>query len=159
MNVQRKIIILLILAISIITCTPVMMVDRAKVEQWEQIKKRMIQEIRRFYGAPYQWGGDTPRGVDCSGMVKMIYKNAVGVDLPHNAHEMFKWGISIRSSQLDFGDLVFFSTSGNRITHTGIYVAKGYFVHASTSRGVTIDHLDETYYRTQFVGARRLIDH
>lgn len=122
-------------------------------------KNSLLPEIKKFYGAPYKWAGDSPRGTDCSGMVKTIYHNAYGIDLPHNAHQIYKNGIKISKNNLEFGDLVFFSKNGFRASHMGIYIKNGFFVHASSSRGVTLDHLSERPYSYQFMGCVRVPIH
>ena len=127
--------------------------DDATVSIEENLKK----EIKKFYGAPYKWGGSSPKGTDCSGMVKTIYKNAAGVVLPHNADMIFKSTQKISSRELHFGDLVFFSgNNGTKTTHMGMYIKSGYFVHASSSQGVILSKLDDVYYKRQFIGARRV---
>ena len=124
------------------------------------VKDRLTGEIQKFYGAPYVWGGDSPQGTDCSGMVKTIYQNAVQINLPHNANEMSKLGVGVSKNRLIFGDLVFFSDMWNgRATHMGIYIDRGYFLHASSSRGVILSKLNDNPYKRQFVGAKRIIDH
>ena len=121
------------------------------------IDEKLRLEIKKFYGAPYKWGGSTPSGTDCSGMIKTIYKNAAGINLPHNAHQIFQKTEKISPRQLLFGDLVFFSRNGGaRATHMGLYIKSGYFVHASSSRGVILSKLQDRYYKNQFIGARRV---
>jgi len=122
-------------------------------------KNPLLPEIQKFYGAPYQWAGDSPQGTDCSGMVKTVYKNAYDIDLPHNAHQIFKNGVKISKNNLQFGDLVFFSQNGFRASHMGIYIKNGFFVHASSSRGVTLDHLSERPYTYQLMGCVRVKTH
>lgn len=122
----------------------------------DELVEKMKKEIRTFYGAPYKWGGDSPRGTDCSGMIKTIYRNAVGINLPHNADEIYKRAKKIYKIDLLFGDLVFFSSDGRRATHMGLYISKGYFLHASSSRGVILSKLSDSYYKSQFIGARRI---
>jgi cell wall-associated NlpC family hydrolase len=122
----------------------------------EDLVENMKVEIKKFYGAPYKWGGETPRGTDCSGMVKTIYRNALGINLPHNAQAIFESSKRIYKLDLAFGDLVFFSSNGSRATHMGIYIDRNYFLHASSSRGVILSKLSEKYYKNQFIGARRI---
>ncbi len=125
-----------------------------------QIDDNLKREIKKFYGAPYKWGGSTPLGVDCSGMIMTIYKNAAGIDLPHNAEQMFETLTPIKKSELAFGDLVFFSSNGGlTATHVGLYVIDDFFVHASSSRGVVLSRLTDRPYRKQFIGARRVETH
>jgi cell wall-associated NlpC family hydrolase len=110
----------------------------------------------RFVGIPYLWGGNTVvDGMDCSGFVRAVY-NLCGVNIPRTSAEQFKVGRSIELCDLVDGDLVFFSTSGNRISHVGIYVGNNHFVHAPR-RGeeIKISHLQGSGYFKKFVGARR----
>lgn len=153
---------LLISLYVIVSCTPQFAPrpyfagqDRLIVSHDDLVENIKV-EIKKFYGAPYKWGGETPRGTDCSGMVKTIYRNALNIDLPHNAQAIYKESKKIFKIDLQFGDLVFFSSSGRRVTHMGIYIDKGFFVHASSSRGVILSKLSEKYYKKQFVGAGRI---
>jgi lipoprotein Spr len=127
-----------------------------QISYHEDLVEQMKTEIQKFYGAPYKWGGETPRGTDCSGMVKTIYKNAANIRLPHNAHAIYESSKKIYKVDLQFGDLVFFSSYGRRVTHMGIYIDNGFFLHASSSRGVILSKLSDPYYKSQFVGAGRI---
>ena len=121
------------------------------------LDENIIREIKKFYGAPYKWGGSSPKGTDCSGMIMTIYKNAANIALPHNADMMFKTTQKINSRDLFFGDLIFFSSARtNKATHMGMYIKGGYFVHASSSRGVILSKLNDKPYKKQFIGARRV---
>ena len=104
-------------------------------------------------------GGSTPQGTDCSGMVKTIYKNALDIDLPHNAYEIFKITIPIRKKDLLFGDFVFFNTIRNSkpVDHMGIYIDNDYFIHASNSKGVTLGKLSKNPYKNQYIGSGRIV--
>jgi len=112
---------------------------------------KLRTEINRWIGAPYRAGGTSPKGTDCSGFVYSVYKKVYGVDLPRRSRDMYKV-VSKKKKQkkLKEGDLVFFRTVGPRISHVGIYISDGYFVHASSSRGVVWSNLDEDYYRKNF---------
>ncbi|NOZ57187.1 MAG: C40 family peptidase [Calditrichaeota bacterium] len=118
----------------------------------------MALVIRQFLGAPYVWGGTSPQGVDCSGLVVAVYSQTFGMDLPHSAAALFRMGSPVSRRRLRFGDLVFFSTKGGPgPEHVGIYLGKGVFVHASTSQGVVVERLDRPYFKRRWVGARRLV--
>ena len=112
-------------------------------------------------GTPYRWGGNTPEsGFDCSGLVDYIYRNAADILLPHNSYAMSRAdGRKVkRMGDLVSGDLVFFDIGG-RISHVGVYVGKGRFVHAPNSGGtVRLDDIDGPYWRTHFAYGRRLLD-
>lgn len=118
----------------------------------------LAEEIKAFLNAPYVWGGSSPEGTDCSGFVYAVFRRAWGLTLPRSAEAMYRIGEPVERDCLRFSDLVFFEAAGvGEVTHVGIYVAKGLFVHASPTRGVVISGLDEAYYRQRYVGARRLV--
>jgi len=112
----------------------------------------VIALAKRHVGAPYRWGGSSPSGFDCSGLVRYVYSQ-VGVSLPHNAAQQFRLGTPVTRASLEPGDLVFF----DRLRHNGIYLGEGFFIHArQTGRGVNIASLDDGWYASHWVGARRL---
>jgi cell wall-associated NlpC family hydrolase len=108
----------------------------------------------------YQFGGNNPEaGLDCSGMVRYVYKNAIGLDLPHNAAEIAKRAKPIADRDLRAGDLVFFNTLGYSFSHVGIYIGDGRFIHAPSSKGrVRIVPLSNPYFAARYLGARTLLD-
>ena len=121
------------------------------------VTRRLMQEIQSYLGVPYRWGGSTRKGRDCSGFVRVVFQNAAGVKIPHSARAMFKQGKYIEEQELKYGDLVFFENIENYgVSHVGIFVGNQEFAHASTSRGVIISNLNEKYYRSRFVGARKI---
>jgi peptidoglycan DL-endopeptidase CwlO len=106
----------------------------------------------RYLGVPYRWGGASPSGYDCSGLVMYVY-GKIGISLPHHAASQFGYGRSVSRSQLRPGDLVFF----NGLSHVGIYVGGGSFVHAPhTGDVVKISSLWDSWYAATWVGGRRL---
>ncbi len=110
-------------------------------------------------GTPYRMGGRRPEtGLDCSGLVRYVYKQAHGIELPHNAKDISQRGEPVEPSELRPGDLVFFNTLGRPFSHVGIYKGEGKFVHASSRRDrkVTISDLGNRYWATRFDGARRI---
>lgn len=120
-------------------------------------QSRMMTVMKAYMGVPYLYGGDNRRGIDCSGLVMVVYRQATGLNLPHRAARLKEMGQGVSRTSLRFGDLVFFNTGSREGLHTGIYIGDSRFVHASVSRGVIVSHLDESYYNTRYIGARRLL--
>lgn len=111
-----------------------------------------------FRGVPYRWGGRSPRsGFDCSGLVQAVY-GKWGILLPRVARAQYKMGMPVKSDKLLPGDLVFFKNTYRRgLSHVGIYVGDGFFVHAArTGVGVILSRLDSGYHKQHWAGARRL---
>jgi cell wall-associated NlpC family hydrolase len=112
-------------------------------------------------GTPYRWGGNTPdSGFDCSGLIGYVYHDAAGITLPRSTREMITLrGPDIDRSQLQTGDLVFFATGGgSHVSHAGIYVGEGRFVHAPATGGtVKLDSLDKPYWQKAWLNAKRVI--
>lgn len=105
----------------------------------------------------YRRGGRSPHsGFDCSGFVHYVFAQVLGVDLPENSAAQFRDSQKIDRDDLQVGDLVFFRTRGKRISHVGIYVGDGRFIHSpTTGERVRIDRLSEHYWSHCFAGARR----
>lgn len=107
-------------------------------------------------GRPYRYGGDSPKGFDCSGLVSYSYAR-VGIRVARSTAALRGQTVLIRASALRRGDLVFFDQEGKKYSHVGIYLGDGRFVHAPSSGGeVRTDALDADYWRRHFVEARRI---
>jgi len=118
---------------------------------------KIIATALSFRGVKYRYGGATPTGFDCSGYVMYVY-NRHGIKLPRTADIQFKAGKSIKGKKdLKPGDLVFFETYEKGASHVGIYQGNDKFIHASSSRGVTVSGLSEAYYSKRYLGARRVL--
>lgn len=117
---------------------------------------------RHYLGRRYRYGGASPsRGFDCSGFVSFLLSRH-GIRAPRTAAELFRMGTPVPKGQLRPGDLVFFRNTARRrgITHVGIYIGGGKFIHASSGAGrVVITSLSDPYYAKRFAGARRLSRH
>ena len=115
-----------------------------------------VQTALLYRGIRYRYGGMSNRGMDCSGLVARVLRSH-GIDAPHNSKALYKLGEPVAREDLQPGDLVFFHTTRPGISHVGIYIGDGEFIHASSSKGaVRIDRIDEGYYRQRFVGAKRV---
>ena len=122
------------------------------------IKLSMLKSINKYKGVPYKWGGDTRRGMDCSGFTMKVYEESARTALPHHAASQYKLGKRISRKGLKFGDLVFFRDIESRgVSHVGIYVGNDNFVHASLSKGVVTSSMNQPYYKKRYVSARRLL--
>lgn len=117
---------------------------------------QILNTALSYRGVKYRFGGATPSGFDCSGFVMYVY-NRHGVKLPRTADRQYEIGKKIRQTDLRPGDLVFFETYEKGASHVGIYQGNGQFVHASSSRGVTVSRLSEEYYAKRYLGARRVL--
>jgi len=110
-------------------------------------------------GTPYRMGGRRPEtGLDCSGLVRYVYKQTQDIDLPHNARDISRQGEPVEPSELRPGDLVFFNTLGRPFSHVGIYKGDGKFVHASSRviGKVIVSDMNNRYWAARFDGARRI---
>lgn len=121
--------------------------------------RRIINYAANFIGTPYRYGGTSPRGFDCSGFVQYIYKQ-FNISLPRTAAAQYQVGSKVDKANLQSGDLVYFKCGGSGgIDHVGIYTGGGSFIHSSspTSGGVIYSSLNEGYYASKYVGARRIL--
>lgn len=111
----------------------------------------------KYIGVRYSYGGTTTKGFDCSGYVRYVFSELGVNSLARSSSSMYEQGESVDKSDLLAGDLVFFNTSGSGISHVGIYIGSGKFIHSSTSNGVTITKLNDKYYwGSKYVGAKRI---
>ncbi|MGB6522063.1 MAG: C40 family peptidase [Candidatus Cybelea sp.] len=108
----------------------------------------------RFLGVPYVFGGTSTSGFDCSGFVQHVF-GLMGISVPRTADAQYDVGRPTLGGPRA-GDLVFFDTYGG-VSHVGIYLGKGKFVHASSSHGVMVSKLSDSYWAARYVGAKRLI--
>jgi cell wall-associated NlpC family hydrolase len=111
-------------------------------------------------GSPYRLGGISPEtGLDCSGFVGHVFRQAAGVVLPRDSRSISETAQPLAPDERQPGDLVFFNTLNRAFSHVGIYLGEGRFVHASSSRtgGVVVSSLNTPYWRERFEGARRVI--
>ncbi len=130
----------------------------APVDHSSKSPRRLLADFAlKLRNIAYVRGGrELSTGFDCSGFVRYVYQHALGEDLPTNSVSQFESGEHVDKNGLRMGDLVFFRTHGKRISHVGMYLDNGLFIH-SPSRGkrVRIDHLDGSYWAKRFAGAKR----
>ncbi|MGM0545802.1 MAG: NlpC/P60 family protein [Bacteroidota bacterium] len=127
-----------------------------KISSLDEAKASLMQAYREWEGTPYELGGASEKGVDCSRFVNIVFDDYFGIDLPTNTREQLNVGSKVRRPGVRTGDLVFFRT-GRKTLHVGIAVNSGEFLHASTSSGVMISKLGQSYWRNRFLAARRVL--
>ena len=123
------------------------------------MRYQIVEFAKKYIGTPYVYGGSSPRGFDCSGFVSYVYKN-FDIKLPRMSSSQAGQGQYIPNGKLMPGDLVFFDTSGRnngRVSHAGLYIGNGNFIHSSNSNGhaVGINSLDTGYWKRAYVNGRR----
>jgi lipoprotein Spr len=122
----------------------------------EQVQNAVLLEvIDEWYGTKYRLGGSTKDGIDCSAFVQVVFSKLFQIPMPRTAKEQFETTRPVASTDLKEGDLVFFNTTGNGVSHVGIYLQNNKFVHAATSGGVMISDLAESYWQKRFLSAGR----
>ncbi|MGG1614346.1 C40 family peptidase [Paenibacillus phoenicis] len=117
---------------------------------------KLENEVDKVVGTPYLYGGTTVAGFDCSGFILYIF-DKFKLDLPRTSKSQAKEGTQVDQDNLRAGDLVFFNTDGKGISHAGIYIGDNKFAHSSSSKGVRISSLSESYYKNRYVTARRVV--
>ncbi|HTU83905.1 MAG TPA: C40 family peptidase [Candidatus Acidoferrales bacterium] len=120
-----------------------------------RIAQELTRSALRFLGTPYVFGGDSPAGFDCSAYVQHVF-GMFGISLPRTADAQYDVGRPAVGGPRP-GDLVFFETYTEGVSHVGIYIGNGEFVHASSSHGVMVSKLSEAYWASRYVGAKRLL--
>ncbi len=121
----------------------------------------IIETARGYLGVPHCMGGTTARCMDCSGLVFRVFSTN-GITLPHSSEEQARYGRIISEKEMLMpGDLLFFIRTYNTsrlITHTGIYIGEGTFIHTSSSRGVIITSMDDPYWSGRYIFGTRILE-
>lgn len=122
---------------------------------------KVISLAKSLFGKSYVWGAQGPSTFDCSGFTYYVFKNAANITLPRVSQDQSTYGTYVSKSNLKAGDLIFFDTVGpnnGAVTHVGIYIGNGQFIHAASGQGkVVINNLNSTYYVNAYVNARRVL--
>lgn len=159
MSLRRLGVLLLLLALGGCSSTPRRATTPAPIPpERSQAANAVLFRAIALVGTPYRYGGDTPQGgFDCSGLVDYVFRDAAGIDLPRTSTRMSDLGHrELPLDALQSGDLVFFA-AGRRVSHVGIYVGTGRFVHAPNTGGtVRLDSLDGPWWREHFVFGKRV---
>lgn len=130
------------------------------LERYTNAAQDVILQGLKLVGVRYRFGGnDEDSGLDCSGFVRLVFKDSIGAALPRTAREMSEIGQRIDTSQLKPGDLVFFNTMRRAFSHVGIYLGDNHFMHAPrTGAEVRVESMESSYWMQRYNGARRIID-
>ena len=113
--------------------------------------------IDEWLGTPYRYGGNSRAGVDCSGFTCKLYQQIFEQPIVRTSAQQYKAAKKTKKiKKLKEGDLVFFDDNRGRVSHVGIYLKNGYFVHSSIQRGVIISHLEESYWKQHFLGGGKI---
>jgi len=123
----------------------------------EERAEALLQTLLAL-GVDYRYGGGSyGSGFDCSGLVAHVFREAYGIELPHNARAQSEFGVHVSLSELRAGDLVFYNTQHSPFSHVGIYLGDGRFVHApKTGAQVRVESISGAYWMRRFDGARRI---
>ena len=130
----------------------------AQAKSIADARNQVVQETLKYLSIPYLWGGTHPKtGLDCSGFVQLVYSKA-GLNLPRVAREQYAASLHLKPASVLPGDMIFFAMKHPgtaKVDHIGIYVGKGFFVHASFTNGIHIDAVTNPYYYQRIVSIRK----
>lgn len=126
------------------------------VSMVNETRQSLLNAYHDWKGTPYQYGGSSRSGVDCSMFVNIVFEDYFGIELPTNTRTQLNAGEGIRRAGIRTGDLIFFRT-GRKTLHVGIMINRHEFVHASTSEGVTKSRLGQRYWANRYLSARRVL--
>lgn len=138
--------------------TPAASTDQSLFDRYAAGAQELVLRALTFVGVGYRRGGESPEtGFDCSGLVRHVYRESLGLVLPRTSREISRAGETIQRDQLQPGDLVFFNTLRRGFSHVGIYLGEHRFVHAPASGGeVRVEDMRQVYWTKRFNGARRI---
>ncbi|MEC0300927.1 C40 family peptidase [Peribacillus frigoritolerans] len=126
----------------------------ANVNKTSNKSTAIVKEAKKHLNVRYVWGGTTPKGFDCSGFLKYAFDKGANVTLPRTVSEIYKKGTRVSKPQV--GDVVFYETYIPGASHAGIYIGGNQFIHSSSSNGVSISSMDNSYWKKRYLGAKRM---
>lgn len=153
---MKKIIILFLLFLTACSNNEVKKIKNSDNNTHLQEQKKLESFYKEWHGVPYKYGGTDKNGVDCSGFVKNLFSQVYNIELPRNTTLQMKNGKKIDYFERTKGDLVFFKT-GKNTYHVGVYYENDNFIHSSTSKGVMMSNLNESYWINNFLELRRVM--
>lgn len=135
------------------------LVSRSSISRRTKLLTKLISTAHSLIGKPYVYGDNGGRGFDCSGFTYYLYLSQLEIELPRSSYDQVNVGTKVEKLDLAPGDLLFFNTSGRRISHVGIYIGDDNMIHASSGKAkVTIDSINAGYYNQRYITARRIIN-
>ena len=134
--------------------------EQSFLERYTNVAQDVILQGLKLVGVRYRWGGnDEDSGLDCSGFVRLVFKDSIGAALPRTARVMSEVGEKIDPNELKPGDLVFFNTMRRTFSHVGIYLGDNHFLHAPRKGAeVRVESMDSSYWMSRYNGARRILE-
>lgn len=130
-------------------------------EQAQIVREEFVKEAKKYLGTPYKYAGTTPDGFDCSGFVSYVAEKSCNIKLPRRSQDIFNATSYVMNKNLEIGDLLFFkTTSGDNVSHVGIYIGNDEFIHSASDgpqTGVIISSLSEKYYKRTYYQAGRFL--
>jgi hypothetical protein len=158
---KRKMAIIMLLSVLSVSFSLLWGSDvRVESQGTGKLRADILKKANTMLGIPYVSGGLTKKGLDCSGLVYVVYKEIAGITLPRMVYALSQYGRDA-GKNLSPADLLFFDTEGiGKPSHVGLYIGSGKFIHAASAgkrRGVIVSSLDEAYYKPKFLGARRVL--
>lgn len=128
---------------------------KTETERLAPQSQAILSAAHSWLGVPYKYGGNDRKGVDCSGLVLQVYKDALGIPLPRNSREQRDYCTAIAKGSLIPGDLIFFATGKDRkqVSHVGIFIGDNLMIHASSSKGVILSDINSQYYTRTYAGS------
>ena len=154
---MQVLLILFILSLSIVSaCSstssqpePRVLANYIDIQDSALVKQKLLSQYQQWQGVPYQLGGMSQAGIDCSGLIYQTFRQQLGIELPRSTDLQSQLGFKVKIGDLRAGDLIFFKTGFN-LRHVGIYIDKGMFLHASSHQGVMLSRLDNIYWREHY---------
>jgi lipoprotein Spr len=130
--------------------------EEIKLETKNILDKTLVTFINDWYGVNYKYGGSDKQGIDCSHFAAKLYADVYNKKISGSASSIESLTSTVKTSDMQEGDLIFFKIEQNKVSHVGVYIGNNKFIHASTSHGVIISCLDEAYYKKYFYKAGKL---
>ncbi|MET1030373.1 NlpC/P60 family protein [Domibacillus tundrae] len=154
MNSCKKAVLSFLAVILFLSMSPLTSVKTEAASVGESI----VAYGKKFMGIPYVFGGTTPNGFDCSGFIQYIYRNAADISLPRTTGEQYNVGTAVAKSDLQVGDLVFYANTYKKgISHVGVYAGNNQVLNATSSKGIALVSMDDSYWGPKYAGSKRVL--